>query len=80
MIDFSLEENTSILHVRPVGPLSKEDFDRLATRVDPYIEETGNLAGLLLEITKFPGWEDIGAAIRHFLYVTTTVRSRKSLW
>jgi len=69
MIDFTLDKKRSILHVKPLGPLAKDDFDRLASEVDPYIDETGNLAGLILEVTKFPGWENFGAAIRHFRFV-----------
>jgi hypothetical protein len=69
MIKFELDEKTSVLHVRPVGPLRKEDFDELAHKVDPFIERSGGLAGLLLEAKQFPGWEDFGAAARHFRFV-----------
>lgn len=69
MIKLTLDKERSILHVKPLGPLAKDDFDHLASEVDPYIDETGNLEGLILEITKFPGWENFGAAIRHFRFV-----------
>jgi hypothetical protein len=69
MIISNLDKTSRVLHVRPTGPLRKEDFDTLAQVVDPFIEETGGLAGLILEIAHFPGWEDIGAAVRHFRFV-----------
>ncbi|MBU0728943.1 MAG: STAS/SEC14 domain-containing protein [Proteobacteria bacterium] len=69
MIFNNLDQNQSVFHVRPTGPLRKEDFDELAKTVDPFIEKTGGLAGLILEIANFPGWEDIGAAVRHFRFV-----------
>jgi len=69
MIDFELDERSSVLHVRPTGPLRKEDFDALARKADPFIERSGGLSGLLIEAKQFPGWQDFGAAARHFRFV-----------
>ncbi len=69
MINYSLDKENAIIHVCPSGPLTKADFDRLATEIDPYIEETGGLAGLILEIKMFPGWESFGAAVHHLRFV-----------
>ncbi len=41
----------------------------MARIVDPFIEETGGLAGLILEVTDFPGWEDFSGAAGHFSFV-----------
>jgi hypothetical protein len=57
------------LYVRPTGPLRKQYSDDIAQLVDPFIEETGGLAGLVLEVVHFPGWENPGAAARHFRFV-----------
>ncbi len=43
----------AVLHVCPTGPLRKEDFAELTNIVDPFIEETGKLAGFFLETTFF---------------------------
>ena len=69
MIDINLDREKAVLHVSPTGPLRKEDFDDLAAIVDPFIEESGGLAGLILETASFPGWENLGAAARHFRFV-----------
>jgi hypothetical protein len=69
MIDYHLDKQNAILYVRPAGPLRQDDFEQLAQAVDPFIEETGGLSGLILEVVKFPGWEDLGAAVRHFCFV-----------
>ena len=69
MITINLDKENAVLHVRPTGPLSKKDFDELANIVDPFIEETGGLAGLILETTHFPGWENLGSAARHFRFI-----------
>lgn len=69
MMEYSLDRENSLLHVRPTGPLAKKDFDDLAQAVDPFIEQTGGLRGLILETAGFPGWENLGAAVRHFRFV-----------
>jgi len=69
MIDYTLDRERSVLHVRPAGPLRAQDFDDLAKAVDPFIEETGGLAGLILETAHFPGWENLSAVVRHIRFV-----------
>ena len=69
MVDYTLDEKASVLHVRPTGPLQERDFEGLAAAVDPFIARTGGLHGLILEAAHFPGWDDFGAVIRHFRFV-----------
>lgn len=69
MIEHTLDEKDSILHVRPKAALEKEDFVALARTVDPFIERTGALNGLIVEAAKFPGWEGLGAMVAHFRFV-----------
>jgi len=69
MIEHRLDPELSILHVVPHSALEQEDFAQLAATVDPYIERTGDLRGLILEVSKFPGWESLGAMAAHFRFV-----------
>ena len=69
MIDHTLDTEHSILHVRPKAALAKEDFEQLAAAVDPHIEATGDLAGLIIETPSFPGWSSLGAMVAHFRFV-----------
>lgn len=69
MIDFELDTQHSILTVRPESALDKSDFAQLAKVVDPHIEATGDLAGLILDAPKFPGWDSFGAMVTHFRFV-----------
>ena len=69
MIEYKLDEADSVLHVKPTGPLQKSDFDSLSEAIDPFIERTGGLHGLLLEAARFPGWENLGSAMRHFRFI-----------
>lgn len=69
MIDHTLDAAQSILYVRPKAALQKADFEQLAKTVDPHIEKTGGLKGLILEVAAFPGWDSLGAMAAHFRFV-----------
>lgn len=69
MIDHSLDDGQSILHLRPKGPLAEADFAALTTEVDAHIDRTGGLAGIVIEAPGFPGWESFPAMKAHFRFV-----------
>lgn len=69
MIEYTLDTAHSILYLRPKSALEQGDFEQIAKMVDPYIGETGNLAGLIIEAPTFPGWESLGAMAAHFRFV-----------
>ena len=69
MIAYSLDAESSILYVWPKSALEKSDFEELASAADPYIEKTGELAGLIIETPAFPGWDSLGALAAHFRFV-----------
>lgn len=69
MIEHTLDTAHSILYVRPKSSLEKSDFVKLVKAVDSYIEKTGDLAGIIIEAPKFPGWDSFGAMAAHFRFV-----------
>jgi hypothetical protein len=69
MIEFELDNPNAILTVQPKSALEKVDFEQLAAAVDPFLEANGRLAGLLIEVASFPGWESVGAMAAHFRFV-----------
>ena len=69
MIEHTLDAAHSILYVRPKSKLEENDFIQLAKTVDRHIEEKGDLAGLIIEVASFPGWESLGAMAGHFRFV-----------
>jgi SpoIIAA-like len=69
MIEHSLDTENSILYLRPKSALQEEDFAELAKTVDPHIEAKGGLAGLIIEIATFPGWDSLGAMAAHFRFI-----------
>ena len=69
MIDFDLDPTHSIVVVRPQSRLDKEDFVELAKAVDPQIEATGDLAGVIIDAPSFPGWDSFASMVSHFRFV-----------
>ncbi len=69
MIEYDLDSEHSILEVRPKSALDKDDFVELAKAVDPYIEASGDLAGLIIVAPSFPGWDSFGAMVTHIRFV-----------
>ncbi len=69
MIEFDLDTAHSILLVRPQSALDTADFVELSKAVDPLIETTGELAGLIINAPKFPGWDSFGSMVTHFRFV-----------
>ncbi len=69
MIEYDLDAKNSIVHVQPISALEQDDFVKLAKAVDPQIEANGDLAGLILDLSTFPGWESFGAMVTHFRFV-----------
>ena len=69
MVEHHLDAGRSVLHVRPTAAFTADDFAALAGTVDPHIEATGGLAGIVIEAPSFPGWDSLGAAVAHFRFV-----------
>jgi len=69
MIQYELLRERGILILKPEGALRAEDFTALAGAVDPYIEQHGELKGLVVEARSFPGWEDFAALLSHLRFV-----------
>ena len=69
MFEHQLLKDQGILIVSPQDKLSKEDFQELAAEVDPFIEERGGLAGLMIEAKTFPGWENFEGFVSHLRFV-----------
>jgi len=69
MIEYDLDTEHSILEVRPKAALDKDDFVELAKAVDPQIEANGDLAGVIISASSFPGWDSFGSMVTHFRFV-----------
>ena len=58
MIEYDLDTEHSILHVQPKSAIEQDDFVNLTKAVDPHIEATGGLAGLIIDAPSFPRMEE----------------------
>ena len=68
MVNVEMLES-SVAVVRPTGKLSASDFAAIAQHIDPIIDAQGKLRGLVLEVEKFPGWENLNALTTHLRFV-----------
>lgn len=69
MLSVEIDEAYGIAILGPDGPLSKDDFESAAKAIDPYIEKTGKLNGLIIHTKSFPGWDSFGALSSHLRFV-----------
>ena len=69
MLNVELDKVTGIATLRPDGALSENDFESASIVIDPYIEKSGKLKGLIISTKTFPGWGSFGSLIKHFKFV-----------
>jgi hypothetical protein len=62
-----LDEGVLVVH--PTGALRREDFDKMAGVVDPWIESHKSLQALVITMDHFPGWENAGSFFRHIEFI-----------
>ncbi|MDQ0318476.1 tRNA U38,U39,U40 pseudouridine synthase TruA [Pararhizobium capsulatum DSM 1112] len=59
----------NILIVAPQGPLGQADFETIAKAVDACQTSEGKVAGLMITIGLFPGWQSFSAFTAHLKFV-----------
>lgn len=69
MLNIHLDQEKSILYLKPNSALSVEDFSQVSAVIDPYIEQHGSLKGFVIETVKFPGWKNFSAFIAHVKFI-----------
>ncbi len=79
MIEYSFDKTNAILHLQPRSSLEQADFEKLAEEIDPFIADTGDLTGLIIETPAFPGWSSFSAFITHLRFVKDHRRHIKKI-
>jgi hypothetical protein len=69
MLSVKIDEINGIAILEPDGPLLENDFKNAAKVIDPYIEQSGHLNGLIIHTKSFPGWDSFAALLSHFRFV-----------
>ena len=64
-----------IIVLAPAWPLETEDIDEFARRVDAYIEQNGDLKGIIIYNETFSGWKDIASFGSHIQFIREHHRS-----
>ena len=62
-------EALGVAEIWPEDALTEEGFKSIAATIDPWIEEHGKLAGIIIATEKFPGWSSFGALVSHMRFV-----------
>jgi len=69
MLKVDLDEKEGIAILEPDGELSESDFNSAAKIIDPYLENFGDLKGIIIHVKSFPGWDSFSSLIAHLKFV-----------
>ncbi len=69
MLNVKLNEMEGIAILEPDGKLSENDFKSASAIIDPYIETSGKLNGIIIYVNTFPGWQSFAALITHLKFI-----------
>ncbi|MBL1142991.1 MAG: STAS/SEC14 domain-containing protein [Proteobacteria bacterium] len=69
MLSVKIDEVNGIAVLEPDGALSEDDFRTAVKEIDPFIERTGKLKGIIIHTKSFPGWDSFAALVSHFEFV-----------
>lgn len=69
MINLSLNRNKGYAILAVTGPISVYDIENLTKEVDQYIDEFGELSGLIIKVEKFPGWDNLDSFFHHLKFI-----------
>ena len=69
MLIIHLDQENSVAMLEPVGALDKKDFQAASSTIDPFIESSGELKGLIIHTESFPGWDSFAAFVSHLKFV-----------
>lgn len=69
MLNIKLDKAKNIAILEPDGELTEEDFRNAAEVIDPFLEESGKLNGVIIRVKSFPGWDSFAAFIAHMRFV-----------
>lgn len=69
MLSVKIDAVNHIAMLEPHGALSKSDFESAVEIIDPHIESTGHLKGVIIHTKSFPGWDSFAALAAHLKFV-----------
>ena len=69
MLTVMLNQADGIAILEPDDALTKSDFEFAAKTIDPYIEKSEKLNGIIIHVKTFPGWNSFAALTTHFKFI-----------
>ncbi|MGQ9424592.1 SpoIIAA family protein [Gilvimarinus sp. F26214L] len=57
MITVEVDPSIKVALIRPQGLINSNDMETAVGVVEPFLEQEGHLAGMLVEAPQFPGWD-----------------------
>jgi len=69
MLKVILVGEDGIAMLEPDGALSQQDFESAAAIIDPFIEASDKLNGVIIHTKAFPGWDSFAALLGHLKFV-----------
>ena len=81
MANFQIDYRNLVVHIEPHQALAEEDFSSLESAIEPVLEHSGGLNGVIIEMDRFPGWDSAAALKRHleFVHDAASPPSRRTL-
>jgi hypothetical protein len=70
MLRINLDKQTKVVELEPISALSQQDFQSVATIVDPFIDEFEKLNGIIIYTKSFPGWDSFSTLMKHLQFVS----------
>lgn len=69
MLHVELDETKGIAILKPDVALTEDDFISAAKSIDAFIEKSGKLNGLIIQVKSFPGWDSFSGLTAHFNFI-----------
>ncbi|MEM8843815.1 MAG: STAS/SEC14 domain-containing protein [Pseudomonadota bacterium] len=69
MLTVEIDKSKGIAILSPDGALTSGDFENVSNTIDLYIEESGQLNGIVIHSKSFPGWDSFAALCSHLKFV-----------
>jgi len=69
MLHIDIDERKGLVVLEPDASLSKDDFERATSQINPMIEKFDGIKGLIIHVKDFPSWDSFGALVEHLKFV-----------
>lgn len=79
MLNVKIDADHGFAILEPDGALSENDFRLAAKLIDPVIEKSGSLKGIIIRSRSFPGWASFASFVSHLHFVREHHKSVKRI-